>query len=366
MFKHDGLSCYVPGTWPGDTCVVEIIPEKSTRKFFYATLIELITPSPDRTKVPCRHWGLHQGQCLGCPWLMVDYRAQLNEKMHHVRKSLERVGFDSQKLCIRDIIASQATMGYRNRAQVKTDGTRLGFVSPNSHVIADIETCHVLTPGVNQALTELRKELPNEHWKPSPGHDFNFIDIDELWKRDELTLNQRRPFQQGNTHQNIMMQQWLAQELNLLDNRQTLLELFCGSGNFTKIIRDAGFTTVTAVDVIGPAFQKLRVEIPQYRITELNLSEIKSVKLLDSFVKNPKILVLDPPRSGFKWFKSCLQQFSGLQTVIYISCDLESFSHDSRTLIDHGYTIQHIQPVDQFPHTPHVEILARFERLQRA
>jgi 23S rRNA (uracil1939-C5)-methyltransferase len=52
----------------------------------------------------------------------------------------------------------------------------------------------------------------------------------------------------------------------------------------------------------------------------------------------------------------------GVTTVIAVSCNLVTFAGDARFLVDGGYRLEGVTPVDQFRHTPHVEPVARFSR----
>lgn len=71
-----------------------------------------------------------------------------------------------------------------------------------------------------------------------------------------------------------------------------------------------------------------------------------------------KTLVLDPPRDGLKERAALLKKSCKIRDILYISCDLATFTRDITDLCGAGYKLVAVQPVDQFPHTPHVEILA--------
>ncbi len=58
--------------------------------------------------------------------------------------------------------------------------------------------------------------------------------------------------------------------------------------------------------------------------------------------------------------RSFFQHFPDLNKVLYISCDTQSFAVDAVEFIKRGWHMAQIRPVDQFPHTPHVEILSVF------
>ena len=58
----------------------------------------------------------------------------------------------------------------------------------------------------------------------------------------------------------------------------------------------------------------------------------------------------------------CATAASRIATVVAVSCNVATFARDARILIDGGYEIEGVTPVDQFRHTPHVELVARFAR----
>ena len=72
-------------------------------------------------------------------------------------------------------------------------------------------------------------------------------------------------------------------------------------------------------------------------------------------------IVFDPPRQGAQAQAERLAG-SKVAVVIAVSCNVATFARDARILIDGGYKIEGVTPVDQFRHTPHVELVARFKR----
>jgi len=74
-------------------------------------------------------------------------------------------------------------------------------------------------------------------------------------------------------------------------------------------------------------------------------------------------VVFDPPRQGAQ--AQALQlAASKIPVVVAVSCNAATFARDARILVDGGYKIEGVTPVDQFRHTPHVELVARFTRLR--
>ena len=71
--------------------------------------------------------------------------------------------------------------------------------------------------------------------------------------------------------------------------------------------------------------------------------------------------VFDPPRAGAKQQARQLAR-SRLATVIAVSCNAGSFARDARALVDGGYRLTRVTPIDQFPWSGHIELVAGFER----
>jgi 23S rRNA (uracil1939-C5)-methyltransferase len=139
---------------------------------------------------------------------------------------------------------------------------------------------------------------------------------------------------------------------------QSVLELFAGSGNFTEPLSRLG-ATVLAVELQEEAVRKLK-SFESVVVYERNLFHQKDVETLASELPDYSVLFLDPPREGCPHLKSFL--LPKLQQVYYVSCDLESFVRDAKQLQRASFVLQSVQPVDMFPQTPHIELLAKFQR----
>jgi 23S rRNA (uracil1939-C5)-methyltransferase len=73
-------------------------------------------------------------------------------------------------------------------------------------------------------------------------------------------------------------------------------------------------------------------------------------------------MLANPPRAGLGPLWRLLPLLPELHTVLLISCDPQSFANDARRLMQQGFQAKVIQPLDQMPHTPHVEVIAHFQR----
>lgn len=363
----NGQTFFVDGLWLGERGQCKVTQLKG--RFGFAQLISLEKPSALRQEAPCKHHGFKRDNCGGCPWQFVSYEAQLAAKQARVEKVIERM---KGTIPVQPIWPSQKTEGYRNRAQLKSDGKRLGFVSPHSRDLVNINDCVILSDKNRQTLSDMRVSMPNKEWRISAGQlqkqQWTNLDIDESVSFNEVSINQRLPFRQANSEQNLRMKQWLSQILDTIvasrsSESKHVLELFCGAGNFTEIIASKDVDTITAVESVDSALQELDGKgLKNVKTLNVNLFLDNAFAKIYQQQRDVDILVLDPPRSGLKNKVNLLPKKSKIKHILYVSCDLATFARDVDYFIENKFVVAEVQPLDQFPHTPHVEIMAYLTR----
>ena len=269
---------------------------------------------------------------------------------------------------VRPIWAAPADLGYRNRAQLKSDGRRLGYMSARSNNLVAIDDCPVLSDHNRHTLVALLASLPNRDFQPRGKHRWVTLDIDEDVTAASVSVNRRRPFRQGNSAQNHRMRAWLAERLAALPRLPgRTLELFAGSGNFTEVIAAAGVAEIVAVEGAAEALAALEERgLAGVSCRVANLFDHGQVRALGMALAEDNsattALVLDPPREGFKEVEALLASLPTLTDIFYISCNLATFARDVAVMQTCGFTVAEVQPLDQFPHTPHIELLATLHR----
>ena len=138
--------------------------------------------------------------------------------------------------------------------------------------------------------------------------------------------------------------------------KQVVLE-FERLGNFTKIIAKH-CTKVVAVESSQVSLKSLIKEnISNLKVIDADIFQNKNWKKIENHSQGASVLILDPPRAGFKEIDLFVQSFKSIKEMIYISCDLSSFLRDMSRLSKLGWGVDECQPLDQFPHTPHIELL---------
>lgn len=348
----EGRVFFVPGTWPGDEGQFAV--ESVSKKYGTARVESLSKQSPHRRESPCKHFGWSLGQCGGCPWIFVNYDEQLSQKQRRVEYLIQRHQLADQSLVINPIKRSPSEFGYRNRAQFKTNGEVIGYVSPESKKIAAIEDCLVLSDKNRQTLQYLKKQLPRPEWKPKPPYVWNFLDINEDVDPENLQLNRRRPFQQGNTEQNNYMKSWVREQTQGDDKSKPVVELFSGSGNFTRVLKAAGYQQIFTAEVDKSSSEN-GFTIDLYKPAQW--------KKIPTQARTAELLFLDPPREGFPLLAQFVEALPQFKKIIYISCEPYSWSGNIKGLVDKEWRLKYVQPLDQFPHTPHIEVLSVLEKM---
>jgi len=359
---YDGRVFFARGTWPGDLGEFEI-PENA-KSYNEAKLLKIIKPSPDRVEISCAFKGTTPGTCGGCTWMMASYESQLKFKSKRVIHALAKRQVEYRKL--NSIVGSTKIYGYRNRAQFKTNGKDLGYVSEATNVLAPVKDCMILNSNLRDLFQQLLLTLPRQDFYPAEGFLWNYIDVDDEVKLSEIKLNRRRPFKQGNTEQNENMKSWVQNKFSALPRHYPIIDLFSGSGNFTELLSEMGFENILAVEVQGVALDELKLKnLSGVRVLPLDLNQKGAWAQLAKHQPHAKAILIDPPREGIEKRRGFFKYLDNLEQIYYISCEVDSASRDLKDMTSHHWDILDITPLDLFPHTPHVEILASLRRKTR-
>lgn len=292
--------------------------------------------------------------------MFISYGAQLAAKQERVDTAIHRLAAD---VSVQPIWGAPESLGYRNRAQLKTDGRQLGFVASGARTIAPVSDCLVLNEHNRRTLQGLAEMLPNNQWRPARRKTWNTLDFDDDIDASQVTVNQRRPFRQGNSAQNRRMQAWVREQVGVLPQGTHALELFAGSGNFTEVLSESVCDSVIAVDSFEPAVRQLASRgLPGVTTLCRDLDRRESAVALEEELCAARLLLLDPPRDGCRLLGDYLDFAKALKSLLYISCDLASFTRDAELAQARGFTLRSVQPVDVFPQTPHIELLTYWSR----
>ena len=170
-----------------------------------------------------------------------------------------------------------------------------------------------------------------------------------------------RSFLQAASEAEAAMIALIRDGLGKLKKPDRIADLFAGLGAFSLAL--AGHNEVLAVEWDAPAVAALTAAARQPGLRKLDVlrrdlfREPLSARELEPFAA----VVFDPPRAGAQAQAEALAA-SSVRTVIAVSCNPATFARDARTLVDGGYRLERVTPVDQFLYSAHVELVAVFTK----
>ena len=367
--RHDGLAVFVDGALPDETVTARLTQRK--RRFAEATLLEMMQPAPTRQTPFCPHFG----HCGGCQLQHLAPAAQRHWKQHNLQQQLARHGLDAALTWHTPI--SGPEQSYRRRARFAghrtRQGAQLGFRAKASRQIVDIESCPILEPALNDSWQARRATLVNtlrrtpQEWTAVNADNGLFWadqphDAQPAYQVDGLVLQfDAAGFIQVNRTVNAAM---VAQAIDWLAPQPSdhVLDLFCGVGNFSlplarraqQVIGVEGLDTL----VTHARANARRNGLDNARFFKSNLFHPphESLWARETFNK----VLLDPGREGADAVCRWLHP-EPVEAVVYVSCNPATFVRDANHLVANGWQLRDIRLLDMFPHTTHVEVMARFE-----
>ena len=396
VVTSDGISVYVPYALGGETIEVEQVPGHPDRR----RLIRIERASPERIAPLCPHFGV----CGGCAiqhWEPERYRAW---KRGMVVAMLAQAGIGCEVAPLVDAhglgrrrITLHARMGTH-------DVLKVGFAASHSHEIIPINRCPILDPHLDGALEaawalaepliSVGKPLDIQITATSSGLDVDVRGsgplttaliaklsgvaeqhrLARLTRHGELVLMRTPPVVSIGTAQVALppgsfLQATVAGEKALAalvtghcKRAKYIADLFCGVGPFA--LRLAAKSRIAAFDNDAgavTALQKAATSTSGLKPVKAEARDLFRRPLMPQELRDYDAVVFDPPRQGAQAQVTQLAA-SKIPTVVAVSCNVTTFARDARILIDGGYTIEGLTPIDQFRHTPHVELVARFVR----
>jgi 23S rRNA (uracil1939-C5)-methyltransferase len=150
--------------------------------------------------------------------------------------------------------------------------------------------------------------------------------------------------------------------LTHVGDAKTVLDLFCGIGPFA--LRLAERARVTAVDRDAPAIAALTraaAKTGGLKPVAAHVRDLFRRPLLAGELQDFDAVVFDPPRQGAETQARALAA-SRVPIVVAVSCNPATFARDARILVEGGYRLTGVTPIDQFRYSPHIELVARLER----
>ncbi len=149
-----------------------------------------------------------------------------------------------------------------------------------------------------------------------------------------------------------------------MNSSEVVMDLFCGTGTIGQILTTRkNDVKIIGVDIVEEAIQDARKNAKRNNISNIDFFAADVGKFLKEFPDyQGKIgtIILDPPRAGIAP-KTLLKVIElGAKNIVYISCNPSTQARDTETLLNAGYKLDKLSFVDQFPHTGHIESIAKF------
>jgi 23S rRNA (uracil1939-C5)-methyltransferase len=412
--RIDGKTVFVADALPGET--VRVIRNSFHATFDEARLEYVLTPSPDRVAPGCVHFGL----CGGCALQHLAPPKQLDFKQHQLFEAFERIGKVTPAAVLPPLQGD--VWRYRRRARLgakwvaKKDKVLVGFRERGTPYLAELGSCAVLKPPLDQLLTPLatliaglaiKDKIPQV--EVAVADNATALVFRNLAPMEAADLARLREF--GRTHSvQVYLQpgnydtvapldgpveplvyrlpafdveieflpadfiqvngdlnrRMVDQALDLLAPAANdhVLDLFCGLGNFSLPLARVA-SQVVGVDGEAGLIERARANARRNGIANATFF---AANLAESVAGQPwatmkfdKVL-LDPPRAGAAEMLPLVDK-SGARRVVYISCHPASLARDAGLLVrEHGFTLRSAGVMDMFAHTAHVESIAVFER----
>ena len=407
--RGDGMAAvaggvvHVPATAPGDRIRVALTETGPAR--FRGRLISLLEAGPDRREPPCRHFG----DCGGCALQHLAPEAYGAWKTGLLSGLLARNGLDGA--AVEPLHTSPP--GSRRRATFairrRRDDAIVGFNERHSHRVVGLAACPVLLPEI-AALIEPLRDWAETALQAGDRADAHVAMTDsgldllvrtsarlggagrdalvDLLARENLArvarahpkqdgaevLAEARPvravyggipvalapgaFAQATADGEAALTGFV---LDAAEGAAWAFDLFCGSGAFALPLAQRGCSVFVA-DIDKAAVANLAAAARQANLAKLQTEPRNLMRkpIPSDQLAGADLVVFDPPRAGAK-AQAAEIAASGVPVVVAVSCDPGTFMRDARILVDGGYRLTRLRPVDQFLWSPHLELAARFD-----
>ncbi|GAB4325466.1 MAG: 23S rRNA (uracil(1939)-C(5))-methyltransferase RlmD [Dehalococcoidia bacterium] len=349
---------------PGE--VVEMEVERVHPDYLEGVAVRVLEPSPDRVDPRCPLFG----QCGGCQLQHLDYKAQLHAKEGIVREQLRRIGHLDDKV-VRPIVGAREPWAYRNNVRFSTGPTwgDVGFVHRRGRGLLKVDHCPIADAWVNELLPALHGKARGLHqvqvrhsdetgsYLVYPALEGLEVETGQTSYVEELGGRRFRvsasSFFQVNHAQAEEMVRLVGEALP--ERGGVLVDAFAGVGTFAAIFARR-FERVIAIEEARTAIRDAAENVADLPNVELREGKVELV--LPELEAAPDIVLLDPPRAGCA--QPVLEAIAEFRprAVVYVSCNPATLARDLRSLVDAGFALEQVTPLDMFPQTAHIEAVA--------
>ena len=391
----DGL-VFVPYALPGETVEVEPVPGHPDRRH----LLHIEASSPDRIAPLCPHFGVCGG-CAAQHWSEAQYRAW---KRGLVIEALSQAGISAPVGELIDAHGEGRRRVVLHARRGAHDVLKVGFATLRAHEIVAIDQCPILAPALSGAITaawsiaealkDARKPLDVQITATDSGLDVDVRGSGPLNARRTTQLAaiaERHRLARLTRHGELVIQRVaptitigrataalppaaflqataegeaaLARLVNdATAKAKVIADLFCGVGPFA--LRLAERARITAADSDAgavAALAKAAGTTGGLKPIDAQARDLFRRPFTAKELSQFDAVVFDPPRQGAQ-AQAVELAASKVPIVVAVSCNAATFARDARILIDGGYRLTQVTPVDQFRYSAHVELVGVFHK----
>lgn len=369
--RREGQVVFAAYGLPGEE--VDVLIERAYPDYLEGVVTAVHVPSPHRVVPRCQYFGV----CGGCQLQHADYAEQLRLKTEVVREQLRRLG-RLPDVPVLAALGSPSPWYYRNHARFSVDREGfLGFMPRGRKRVLRVEDCHIVVPPIRETLHTLQGgRLPKLHqvavrvgvntgdmlvqpnlseWAPEVASGQTSYEEELCGERFQVSAPS---FFQVNTPQAETLLR-LAREGLALRPDDVLLDAYAGVGTFAKVFAK-DVAQVIAVEVSASSVKDGRQNTRD--LANVRWVEGEVEKVLPELDTRPTAVVLDPSRQGCAPPALHALIEAAVPRIAYVSCEPATLARDLRILVDGGYAVRSVQPVDLFPQTYHIECVALLDR----
>jgi len=385
--RHDGKAYFIPGAMPGEVVEATVVEDKGS--WSRTALVEVLVASPDRRTPPCPY----AQDCGGCQWQFADEQSQQRWKRETVVGQLEHLGKITDPV-VHETVEPGPGLGYRNRMDFRVAEGMPALFRSRSNDLVPLGSCMLMVDELQDTFAKLgdltgvekltlragtrtskrvaviEGEVPDQiaDWDAAvihkKGNSLTPLLGDRVFTEIVDGVVFEIPadgFFQNNTDGADALVRLVRDVLEITED-ETLLDGYCGVGLFGATVGQ------DAARVIGIESTPGAVKYARSNMTAAGVenhiiagSFTRDIDKLDEYWD---VAVVDPPRKGLGQRGVEAVTAAMPRRIAYVACDPASLARDARMLESYGYEFIEATPVDMFPQTYHIEIVARFDRME--
>lgn len=396
---------FVKGALNKEKTSIKII--KTSKNCSWGKLNTVIKQSDQRLKPDCPYYKF----CGGCDTRHMTYEEEVNFKTQKINDALQRIGH--LDIRVQKFHKAENTTRYRNKAIFPVNNNNIGLYKNRTHEVVDIDKCLIQSEIADKTIKVLRqwinkyqinqlrnifirnnyknealiclvsktKKIPHKNeligtiQKNIPEAIGLVLNINDkntnvvlgsqyinLWGENKIvdkicnlkfSLSIPSFFQVNRNQAEVLYNR--AIELTELNNEDTALDLYCGTGTITLLLAKH-VNHVTGIEIVPEAIKDAKTNA-----LHNNINNVDFICGDASLAKQADVIFVDPPRKGLS--DKTIESIKKIKPkkITYISCNPATLARDLANLGE--YKVTNLEAVDMFPRTKHVEVIATLQNM---